>query len=63
MLDVIEVQIKAPHTVRVIERNKSVGNAEAIVSMAVARRGVEHFFFTTAPAGKYGDGDQLETEE
>jgi hypothetical protein len=57
MLDVIEVQIKAPHTVRIIDRNKTERNAEAIIEMAVMRRGVEHSFFTTAPAGKYQDGD------
>ena len=59
MLDVIEVQIKAPHTVRVIAEDKSEKNAEAIVEMAVMRRGVEHSFFTTAPTGTYRDGDEL----
>lgn len=57
MFDVIEVEIKAPHTVVVIANNKTERNAEAIVGMAVARRGVEDSFFTTAPAGKYKDGD------
>jgi hypothetical protein len=58
-LDVIEVQIKAPHTVRVIARNKDEQNAEAIIKMAVFRRGVKDAFFKTAPTGKYRDGDTL----
>lgn len=57
MFDVIEVQIKAPHEIRVLERNKSKSNAEAIVDMAVCRRGVEEAFFSVVPAGKYKDGD------
>ncbi len=58
MLDVIEVEFKT-HKVRVIGRNKSERNAEAVVSMAVMRRGVENSFFTMAPAGRYSDGDKL----
>ena len=57
MLDVIEVEIAAPHRVRLIGVDKTERNAEAIVNMAVMRRGVEHHFFTTAPHGKYRDGD------
>lgn len=59
MFDVVEVQIKAPHTVRVIATNKSERNAEAIISMAIMRRGVEHHFFKTVPAGTMKDGDTL----
>ena len=59
MVDVIEVEIRAPHHVRVLERNKSEQNADAIVNMAVMRRGVEEHFFTTCPAGKYNDNDVL----
>jgi hypothetical protein len=58
-MDVIEVEIAAPHRVRVIATGKSERNAEAIVDMAVMRRGVDHHFFKTAPAGKYRDGDIL----
>jgi len=57
LLDVIEVEFKPPHKVRVIDTKKTEKNAEAIVEMAVMRRGVEHSFFTTVPAGKFKDGD------
>lgn len=57
LLDVIEVKIKAPRTIRLIATKKTEANAEAIVSMAVIRRGVENHFFTTAPAGQFRDGD------
>lgn len=62
MLDVIEVEIAAPHRVRLMAQNKSEKTAEAIIRMAVARRGVEDHFFTTAPAGRYQDDDVLEQE-
>lgn len=57
LLDVIEVEIAKPHRVRVIASNKTEANAEAIVNMAIMRRGVEAHFFTTCPTGKYQDGD------
>lgn len=57
LFDVIEVEIAKPHRVRVIARDKSELNAEAIVNMAVIRRGVEDHFFKAVPAGKYKDGD------
>lgn len=55
--DVIEVRTAQPHTVRVLETDKTDRNAEAIVNMAVCRRGVVGHFFTTCPTGKYQDGD------
>lgn len=58
-LDVVEVEIAAPHRVRVMARNKAERDADAIVSMAVARRGVETHFFKTAPVGRYKDGDTV----
>lgn len=57
LLDVLEVQLAPPHKVRVIDTEKTERNAEAIVKMAVMRRGVECSFFTTAPARKFRDGD------
>ena len=50
MFDVIAVNIKTGEK-RIIDRNKSEKNAEAIVSMAVMRRGVEEEFFKAIPAG------------
>lgn len=59
--DVIEVTMAAPHTVRVIASDKTEDNAEAIVSMAVMRRGVQAHFFTKCAPGEYKDGDPLKT--
>lgn len=56
MFDVVAVSIKTGK-VRLLAQNKSERNAEAVVMMAVARRGVEEEFFTEVPAGKYHDGD------
>ena len=44
--NVVAVNIKTGER-RVLERNKSERDAEAIVNMAVMRRGVEEEFFTT----------------
>jgi hypothetical protein len=57
LYDVIEVSIQKPHKVVVIDTLKSAKNADAIVNMAVMRRGVEQSFFATARAGQYRDGD------
>ena len=62
MFDVVAVSIEA-RTVRLLAQNKSERNADAIVSMAIARRGVDTEFFTEAPAGKYQDGDIYQPEE
>ena len=61
MVDVIEVEITSPHKVRVIAQNKTDADAEAIINMAVLRRGVESVFFTKTTVGSYQDGDVLKT--
>lgn len=56
--DVIAVTLGgSPRTVRLLAHDKDARNAEAIIEMAVARRGVTSEFYTTAPHGKYCDGD------
>lgn len=62
LLDVIAVNIETK-SVRLMAESKTERNAEAIVDMAVARRGVEDEFYTTAPAGVYHDGDTLRDNE
>lgn len=57
LYDVIEVGMEKPHTVRIIDTGKTMANADAIVKMAVMRRGVEDHFFTTVEPGAYSDGD------
>lgn len=49
LFDVVAVNIKTSEQ-RVIDRNKTERNAEAIVSMAVMRRGVDVEFFKAVPA-------------
>lgn len=55
--DVLAVNL-ATKAVRIIAADKTDRNAAAIIDMAVARRGVDEEFFTTAETGKYKDGDQ-----
>lgn len=62
LFDVIEVEIAAPHRVRVIDTLKSFRNAEAGVGMAVFRRGVDTHYFKKCAAGTYRDGDTLHSE-
>lgn len=57
LYDVIEVGMEKPHAVRIIERGKTLKNADAIVKMAVARRGVGAHFFTSVKPGSYKDGE------
>lgn len=51
LFDVIATLIKPPHTQRVLEAGKTERNAEAIVNMAVMRRGVSEEFYSVVPAG------------
>lgn len=55
--DVLAVSIRPPHTGRVMATDLLRRDAEAFVSMAVMRRGVETEFFTVVPAGTHRDGE------
>jgi hypothetical protein len=50
LYDVVAVDLKTK-AVRVMDRNLTLENAEAYVSMAVMRRGVDEEFFKAVPAG------------
>lgn len=54
--DVVAVDMSTG-AVSVIEKGKSQTDADAIVYMAVKRRGVEEEFFVSVESGKYKDGD------
>ena len=56
MYDVIEVNLQ-DKTVQVIAESKTLRNAEAIIDMAVIRRGVEDSFYTYVTEGAYKTGD------
>lgn len=56
LYDVVAVDINCAR-VRVIDSTKAKGDAEAIVAMAVMRRGVDVEFFADVPHGAYKDGD------
>ena len=56
LFDVLAVEFKTKRVRRIAE-DKRKADAEAIVAMAVMRRGVELEYFVTAPAGRYHDGD------
>lgn len=55
-MDVIAVNYNTKK-VRIFARGKSEANAEAIIEMAVMRRGIEEEFYTTSDDGRYNDGD------
>lgn len=50
LFDVVAVDLKTG-AVRVMARDKTEANAEAFVTMAVIRRGVEDEIFKAVPAG------------
>lgn len=60
MLDVLAIDL-ATHKVRILDRNKSPENAEAIIRFVIARRGVATEFYVTAPAGTVKDGADWRT--
>lgn len=57
--DVIALSSETFKVERILARNKTADNAEAIVEMAVTRRGCETEFYCTAPAGLYAVGDKF----
>ena len=58
LFDTVAVNIEA-NTVRFFGRDKTYANAEAIVNMAVMRRGVDEEFYSVTPAGFYkAEGEQ-----
>ena len=59
LFDVIEVESKKPHRVRVLASGRTKMNAEHFIEVAVRRRGVEEHFFTSCRVGEYRDGDHL----
>lgn len=56
LYDVVAVNIET-RKVRLIGRNKALSNAEAIVEMAVYKRGCDEEFYTEVPARIYKEGD------
>jgi len=57
MFDVIEVAIDSSKVLAFMTENKTEKNAQAVVQMAVYRRGVEASFYAVVEAGKYKIGD------
>lgn len=56
LYDVVAVDL-GTNRVRLIANSKRFSDAEAIVKMAVMRRGVEQEFFSEVPAGLYKEED------
>ena len=52
LYDVIEVSDSDPNDVRLIAEAKTERNAEAIIGMAVIRRGLKDSYFTKRPHAK-----------
>lgn len=61
-LDVIAVDIESGKILW-IEPDKTEANAEAIISLAVMRQGVEDRFYVAVPSGQYNEGDKYRGQE
>lgn len=55
--DVVAVSLD-DNTVRIMDRNKTERNAEAVIGFAIMRRGVDSEFYAAVPSGTYKDGDE-----
>ena len=56
--DVVAVDLEK-NTIRFLGYDKTLANAEAIVNMAVMRRGVDQEFFAATVSGRYqNDGEK-----
>ena len=56
LYDVVAVNMRTG-TVRMMAENKALEDAEAVVEMAVYRRGVTEEFCSEVPTGMYREGD------
>ena len=56
LVDVLAVNIKT-NRIRLFGQGKTERNAEAIINMAIMRRGVDEEFYTIAELGKYQEGE------
>ena len=56
LFDVVAINLKTSK-VRIFARDKDEANADAIIRMSVARRGVDEECYGTTAPGKYNDGD------
>ena len=59
LYDVVAVNIKTGMVESLFGERKSLRNAEAIVSMAVMRRGVDEQFYAEVPTGTLKVGDKF----
>lgn len=62
LYDVVAVNMET-NKVRLLAENKTIENAEAIVNMAVMRRGLDEEFYAECVAGKYVEGDNYSKGE
>jgi hypothetical protein len=58
LYDVLAISLQTKK-IRVLERDKTSENADAVIKFAVYRRGVDEEFYIKKPAGLYSDGDTL----
>jgi hypothetical protein len=61
LFDVIAVN-QQTSIVTLMAEGKTERNAEAVVKMAIMRRGLETDFYVEVPAGKYKNGDTFKGE-
>lgn len=59
LYDVLAVNIKTG-AVRILEKDSEGDDADAVVKMAVMRRGVEEEFFAAVNAGSHRTGDKYD---
>lgn len=60
LYDVVAVDMDTNKVASLFGEKKTLPNAEAIVKMAVMRRGVDGQFYAEVPAGKFKVGDDYQ---
>ena len=63
LYDVVAVDIQTSKVAALFGERETLANAEAIVKMAVFRRGVEEQFYAEVPTGKFKEGDTYSRED
>lgn len=62
LYDIVAVNIDTSEVESLFGERKTLKNAEAIVSMAVMRRGLDEQFYAQVPTGRFKVGDKYQPQ-
>lgn len=62
LVDVFAVNMTT-HKMELLSKSVTQKNGDAVINMAVARRGCDDYFYASFPPGKYHEGDEWDPDD